>query len=196
MGWNSLRDIQYNNMFKMVNSFLYEYRCDMEMRIYESEKIVYERDRENRRKRKVVKEERERRECLMVHGNGTEYICSIVKNDDKKFEIYKDGYAWSKEPKIYFIAENSEQAEKVIEEICREHYIQKYGTEREPYSSFKPKRKRLSVGEICDWYNQFRKLDMSIADVENTVEKYKQTKKENEEYKKLLIGVAKKKGLV
>lgn len=196
MGWNNLRDIQYSNMFKMVNSFLYEYRCDMEMRIYESEKIVYERDSENRRKRKIVKDEKTRTECLIVHGNGEEYICSVVKNDDGKFDIYRDGYVWCKDSKPYFTAENSEQAKEEIEKICREHYIQKYGSEHEPYSYSKPKAKRLSVGEICDWYNQFRKLGMSIADVERIAEENRQIKKENDEYKKLLIGVAKKKGLI
>lgn len=183
-------------MFKMVNSFLYEYRCDMEMRIYESEKIVYERDNENRRKRKIIKDEKVRTECLIVHGNGEEYICSVVKNGEGKFDIYKDGYVLHKDSKPYFTAENSEQAKEEIEKICREHYIQKYGEEHEPYSRLKPKTKRLSVGEICDWYNQFRKLGMSIADVKRTVEENKQIKEENDEYKKLLIGVAKKKGLI
>lgn len=196
MGWNSLRDIQYDNMYKMVNSFLYEYRCDMEMRVYNRDKVVYERDNENRRKRKVVKEEHEHKEYLIIHGNGSEYICSVIINKDGNFEIYKDSYAWSKEPKIFFVAQDLKEAEKKIEEICREHYFNKYGAMHEPYSSFKPKQKRLSVGEICDWYNQFRKLGMSIDDTRHALDECKEVKKENEEYKKLLLGVAKKKGLV
>lgn len=196
MGLNSLKDIQYNNMFKMVNSFLYEYRCDMEMRIHIRDKVVYERDSENRKKRKKIKTEHERLECLMIHGNASEYICSVVKNKDGKFEIYKDGYAWNKEPKIFFIAQNSEEVGEKVEEICRQHYFEKYGTWREPYSSGNPKRKRLSVGEICDWYNQFRKLDMSIDDIRHALSGCEKIKKENEEYKKLLLGAAKKKGLV
>lgn len=199
MSLNSLRSIQYNNMYKMVNAFLYEYRCDMELRVYGYEKEIYERDCENKRKRKLVKKEQIKREYLVVHGNGEEYICSVVKSDDGKFEIFKDMSMWDKGAKPYCIAEDSKQAEKMIEEICRQHYINKYGECRHSYHGnyfSERKLKRLSVGEICDWYNQFKKLDMSIDDVKNIILENKELKKEINGYEKLLIGVAKKKGLI
>lgn len=196
MSRNSLRDIQYNNMHKMVDHYLYEYRCDMELRIHESECIVYERESENKRKRKVVSEKYNKTEYLIVHGNGSEYICAVIKNDNGNFEIYAKCYPWGKDSKPTYITSDFGDANKRIEQVCREHYLEKYGDTDTPYSRFGKTRKRLSVQEICDWYNQFRKLGMSISDVKSALQECSEIKKENEEYKRLLLGVAKKKGII
>lgn len=196
MSWNSLRDIQNKNMYRMVNHFLYEYRCDMELNVYVKESVFYERDSENKRKRKVVSKKYDRTEYLIVRGNGSENICIVLQNNNKEFEVYVKCYPWTKGAKPTYICENSEEAEKKIEEICRSHYFKKYGCDDTPYSFREKPRKRLSVQEICDWYNQFRKLGMSISEIESELQRGREDKKEKEEYEKILLGVAKKKGIV
>lgn len=171
MSRKTLNSLQYENMSKMVNSFLYEYRCQMEIRQYNYEKTIYERDPENRRKRALVKKECKEKEYLIVTGNGCEPICSVSGGCNKDFEIFiYPKLPWKdKTPDI--TASSVEDATREIEKICRLHYFKKYGETIDPYGN-SPKRrtfKRLSVGEICDWYNQFRRTDMTIEDMQEAL---------------------------
>lgn len=192
---NSLRDVQYDNMWKMVNSFLYEYRCDIEMRSVKYEKEVYEIQKENKRKRKRILHEFNEERYLIVHGNGSETICTIFKNKNG-FDIYiKDNLPWRGD-EIFKSCETNKEASEIIEEICRNHYFEKYGIIQEPYSCIRKSRKRLSVGEICDWYNQFRKLDVSINDIKDILQENKKLKSEISSYERMLLGVARKQKLI
>lgn len=178
--FNSLFDIQYNNMFKSINSFLYEYHCMMSIIDNRIEKKTIS-IKDGHRK---TKKEYDCNEYLLVNGNGNERICTISK-EDGKFCIYLDGtYPWSKD-KPYQVCDSEKTAIEAIELICRDHYYKKYG-EMRTFREYLPGKKRLSVGEICDWFNQFIKLDMSINEIEAIVAENKRIKKELDYYEKML----------
>lgn len=170
---SQIHKLQYENMFRMVNDYLYQYRCQMEIRTFREKKEVYERDSENKRKRKRVSYSIEENNYLFVTGNGCENICSAVESDDGKILIFLPPKLPYKERKCDpdYICDNPDEANNTIENICHKHYVQKYGETRTPYrSSFnRGKIKRLSVGEICDWYNAFRKTDMTIDEIQEAL---------------------------
>lgn len=172
---NQIHEIQYKNMFRMVNDFLYQYRCQMEIRSFREKKEVYERDAINKRKRKQVSFSFEENSYLFVTGNGREDICSASESEDGKILVFlppKLPYKKSKcEPD--YIADDYNKAYETIEQICYKHYVQKYGETRAAYGlSFFQKRKtfkRLSVGEIFDWYEEFRKTDMTVDEIKEAL---------------------------
>ncbi len=179
-----MKNIQYSNLFKSINSYLYEYHCLMT--IIDDRTLTKTITIKNGHRK--TKKEYSSHEYLIVEGNGMEKICS-VRMENGKYCIYKGILAWYENEKPYLVFDNESDAETAIEEICRKHYHEKYG-EMESFVEYLPGRKRLSIGEICDWYNEFRKLGMSIIDIQVMIEQNKKMKKDLDYYENLLDTVS------
>ena len=130
---------------------------------------------------------------MTIDGNSGETICTITENKNGEYEIYKGKSFYQIENnKPDYIAQTKEEASSKIEEICREHYFEKYGTVLDFFHCCccsKNKTKRLSVGEICEWYERFRRLDMSILEIEKAIRENKMLKREMKAYDDMLIKV-------
>ena len=173
-----LEDIQNSNLFKSINSYLYEYHCLMTI----IDDRVLTKTITIKNGHRKTKKEYSGAMYLDVEGNGRERICS-VRMENGKYCIYLKGTcAWVKNDKPFLVFDKESDAEKAIEEICRKHYHEKYG-EMESFVEYLPGRKRLSIGEICDWYNEFRKLGMSVIDIQVMIEQNKKMKENKFEKK-------------
>ena len=79
---SNLDNLQYKVMFRMVNSYLYEYPILPQLYEEHRERTIYEREANNHRRRKKVNETREFDGALIIYGNGKEEVCAITCDDE------------------------------------------------------------------------------------------------------------------
>lgn len=166
-----------NVRYEIQNWFIKEYTCHTETRIENEERIIYERDPENKRKRKRISDKWTHREYLVVTTNGRNSICYVFGNSDCGFKIFLPPKHPNGKEEADITCQTAKETSRKIEEICRKYYFDKYGETRPSYSG-RRKFKRLSVSEICDWYNEFRKTDMTIAEIKEAIQIKEEIKNE------------------
>lgn len=174
-------------MFQMVNGFLYQYCMQLTCFTEIERKTVYERDSENKRKRKKIKDEYNRTETWVIIGNGGEEIIRFrKKNSDSPYEVIKwSNHGWE----TIHEEHEDEPMYNYIESVCARHYLEKYGEQRPAYSSWGRKKyfKRLTMAEKADWFEEFRRLDLTISDVENIISENRMLKKQNDEFRDIFL---------
>lgn len=188
-----MKNIISRNMFQMMNSFLYQYCMQLTHFIEIDRDRVYERESENKRKRKKIKDETTKTETCAIIGNGGEEIIRFRKiNYDSPYEVIRyigKGY------EVTHTETDDKLMYEYIEKVCSDYYLKKYGESRPAYSSWGKRKyfKRLTMAEKADWYEEFRKLDLTISDVNKIIAENEKLKKENEEFRNILLTISKNK---
>lgn len=134
--FSKLSELQYKFMFRMVNSYLYEYPILPELYEIHEEKKVYERSAENHHSTKLLRCKFNVYGVLIIYGNGMEKVCEVTCDNEEDFSA--DGeytihltsrWYWrktrkhkEKEDEESIHATGVEDAFKKIEALCDKKY--------------------------------------------------------------------------
>lgn len=160
-----------NKKLSGVFDFAPLYRCQIDILEVWHIKEIWEKEKDEPRRRKKVDIKREEETYLYISGNDGGTVCSIVEGDAGDFLVFlppKDAKRWLKnEPDYVFNSEN--EALTAIECICRKYNENRTGRYYNEFEKSPKGKEEISVREILKWYEAFRKAGLSISDISNAI---------------------------
>ena len=168
---SKLMKLQYKVMFRMVNAHLYEYPILPELYEEYKERTIYERDADNHRRRKMIKESHAYHAALIIYGNGKKEVCAVTCDNEgdylgtDSFSIHLTGkWRWwlsgkeKEEAKDEVIhATGLDDAFEQIEKLCDAEYHK------------------------CEYRNRKKRLEEKIKKLEGDISQYKENIREAKE---------------
>jgi hypothetical protein len=181
------------NELRKALSFSKYYHCNIDMVEVRNIKEIYTKKQLN--KRRTRQYERTDYGYIFVRDSSGYYTISFIRlSKDGDYCVYQECCWDDNEIPILSTSDISEVA-NCVERMCSVYFFEKYGGNDEYWENYSGKKK-LSIGEICEWYESFREIGLSINDIRKIVSENKALRKEIAQYDTMLVKAAKRKGLL